>query len=401
MQSIINNNEKWIRMIGLAGLFIFSIMFPAIPGRFTALFLLVFGVLAVLEKPEIFNDWTLRILFIAAFAIGMIDWHAGVPDNLKFMIIWPLAFVFGKWLVGNSEENAENNLIMASVAMTVGLFIQGVINYCNHNDGLETSESWNGWNELWSGNFMSRTVYTYDFLLVASTLFLAVLLFNKKRLLAIGIVVLNIATLVMDLFMARGRLQLVMQVVVTFIMLVIYLFKNRKSASPKAKKAFIICVIAFVVLMIIASALVSLNVGGLGDRYNNSFLSRDGGILGNVRFKSMAEGLALTFQMPLGGWETPSLGIAHNVFLLFAREYDIIIFFILIAFELFSVINGIRLIIKKNCTYSDYLAFSMLITLLLYYNIETCPWRYRNYWVFLIVTSGLISQKLKMSKEEI
>ena len=400
MQSIIDNNEKYLRMVGLAGLLIFSIMFPAIPGRFTALFLCLFGLIAVVSKKELYNDWTLRIVFVVAFAIGMIDWHAGVPDNLKYILIWPLSFVFGKWLVGNKKDDSEKNLVVASAVMTIGLFIQGVINYCNHNDGIEISESWNGWNEIWTGNFMSRTVYTYDFLLVASTLFLAVLLFNKKRMLAIGIVIINIATIVMDLIMARGRLQVVMQVAVTFIMLAIYLFNNRKKTSEKSKKLFLIAVIAFVAAIVLFSVLVALNVGGIGDAYHNSFLSRDGGILRNSRFRSMAEGLVLTFQQPLGGWETPSLGIAHNVFLLFAKEYDIIIFFILIAFEVLSLINAFKLILKKNCTYGDYLAFSMLITLLLYYNIETCPWRYRSYWVILIITSGFISQKLKVSTKE-
>jgi len=400
MQSIIDKNEKYLRIVGLAGLLIFSIMFPAIPGRLTTLFLCLFGLIAVISNKELYNDWIFRVVFVVAFAIGMIDWHASVPDNLKYILIWPLSFVFGKWLVGSKKDDSDKNLIVASSVMTIGLFIQGVINYCNHNDGIEISESWNGWNEIWTGNFMSRTVYTYDFLLVASTLFLAVLLFNKKRMISIGILVLNIATIVMDFFLARGRLQLVMQVVVTFIMLAIYLFNNRKKTSEKSKKLFFIAVIGFIAIIIIFSVLVAFNIGGVGDKYYNSFLSRDGGILGNVRFKSMAEGLVLTFQQPLGGWETPSLGIAHNVFLLFAKEYDIIIFFILIVYEVLSLINAFKLILKKDCTYGDYLAFSMLITLLLYYNIETCPWRYRSYWVILIITSGFISQKLKVSTKE-
>jgi hypothetical protein len=150
--------------------------------------------------------------------------------------------------------------------------------------------------------------------------------------------------------------------------------------------------------MIILFALVSLNVFGLKTMYANSFLSRDGGILRNVRFRSIAEGLVLTIQQPLGGWNTPSLGIAHNVFLLFAKEYDIIIFALLIAFEVLSIIKGLVLISKQNTSYVEYYLFAMLMGFLLYFNIETCPWRYRYYWVCLFVVSGMISQKLSNKK---
>ena len=402
MQSFIENNEKKIFYFACAAVFIYGLMFPAIPNAMVIIVWSLLSLALLFINKAAYNDWGLRIMFITAFAIGMIDWHGSVPLTLKYILIWPMSYIVGKLLVGKNKDAADMRLAIASGALTIGLFLQGVINYCNHNDGIEISESWNGWNEIWTGNFMSRTVYTFDFILVASALFLSVVLFKKNKKLAIGIIILNIATLVMDMFMARGRLQLCMQVLVTFIMILAILIKNRKTIPNKYKKWFRNVVIAGVVLFILFTIAVALNIAGSGDIYHNSFLGRDGGILRNVRFKSMQEGLILTFQNPLGGWSTTCLadGIAHNVFLLFAREYDIIIFLLLIAFELMALIKGILIQRYENVSCADYFVFAMLLANVLYFNIETCPWRYRGYWVPLILIAGMISQKLSLKKKE-
>ncbi len=403
-------NNKAIFYLGCAYLFIFGIMFPAIPTAVNIAVLAVFGVLLLLTDKDAYKDIILVVLFAATVGFALIDWHRIVdvtnldnpnnlnPANLKFILVWPLAYALGKYLVGKDGGSAEKRIAIAGGAMTIGLFIQGVINYCNHNDGLEVSESWNGWNEIWSGDFMSRTVYTYDFILTAATLFLAIVLFKKNLKLAIAILALNIATIVMDLVLAHGRLQLVMQVLVTFIMLLIILVKNRASVPTKYKKWFRNIVIAGVVLFIVFTVMVSANIAGLGDIYHNSFLGRDGGILRNERFKSMYEGWIMVFKQPQGGWTTPTFGFPHNVFLYFAREYDSIIYAILLVFEIVIIVRAIRLLIGKTTTNVEYFAFAMLTTLLLYYNIETCPWRYKYYWVPLLVVSGMISQKLKLKK---
>ncbi len=398
MLKLINENDNKIFAIGCVGLFIFSMMFPALPHIAIMIFLLLFAVLTVFQKNEMYRDWLFYLVFISSFGIALIDWHASVPDNLKLIIVWPLSFIFGKYIVGNDGVKDERRTSIAAATMAIGLCTQGFINYANHNDGLEASVSWDGWNEIWTGNLMSRTVYSYDFILIAGALFLVFLIYKTNRILASAILGLNIITFVLEVVFAKGRLQFCMQVALTFLMLVIITIKNRNKLSDKTKKTIRIAFVVIIIFMIILFALVSLNVFGLKTMYANSFLSRDGGILRNVRFRSIAEGLVLTIQQPLGGWNTPSLGIAHNVFLLFAKEYDIIIFALLIAFEVLSIIKGLVLISKQNTSYVEYYLFAMLMGFLLYFNIETCPWRYRYYWVCLFVVSGMISQKLSNKK---
>ncbi|GEM_PF-2580835 len=398
-------NNKAIFYLGCAYLLIFGVMFPAIPNLINVAIMAAFCLLLLLSDKEAYKDIVLVALFAAPVGFALTDWHRIViPDNLEhpynfkpvnliFILVWPMSYLLGKYLVGKDSNKADKRLSIVGAALAVGLFIQGVLNYCNHNDGLEATESWDGWNEFWDKTFMSRTVYTYEFLLMAAALFLAIVLFKKNKKLSLAIIAANIATVVMDMFMARGRLQLVMQVLVTFIMLFILIFKDKEAVPAKYKRWFRNVVIAGILIFIAFTIMVSANIAGLGDYYHNSFLGRDGGILRNVRFQSIYEGIKLSIMQPHGGWNTESLGIAHNTFLLFAKEYDSIVLAILLVFEIVIIIRAIRLIKGKTST-AEYFAFSMLITLLLYYNIETAPWRYKYFWVPLLVVSGMISQKL-------
>ena len=204
-----------------------------------------------------------------------------------------------------------------------------------------------------------------------------------------------------DNILAGGRLALLLQFITLVVMTVIYLIKNHQRIPKWLKKLVTVAAITIVAIGLIVSFLKAVNFYGFADFYAGTIWGRDGGIFHNVRFQTIKEGLMLSFSQPAGGWWCPSdeNGVPHNVCLLFSREYDTFVYLLLVAFRLTGLYYGIKLISRKECNSVDYMLFSMLVTINIYFIVETGPWRYRNYWFFFFMIVAMIKKKLEVISE--
>ncbi|MBE6024856.1 MAG: hypothetical protein E7231_17030 [Cellulosilyticum sp.] len=395
MKQLNIKDSSVIKLLSYIWIFFFSLTFQALNMNLILIVSMIFAMLYLLQNKEALNDWAFRFITVAGLIIAIIDFHAGVYDPLYFALIWPASYLIGRFMITGDDPDKEATIGLG--VMTLGIFIQGILNYYNHNEGLEVDNGWGGWNEFWTGTFSSRTVYVFDFVFIAAWLIFALIIFKKNKLASIAIIVLNIIAFLCDFVFARGRLCITMQIVVTGSIGLLYLIKERKNITQRTRKIVICVAVVAVLALIVFSCAVKLDLFGLKGWYDNSFLSRDGGILGNVRYRSIVEGLVETVRHPEGGWNTASLGIAHNVFLLFAKEYDIFVFALLIGYEIVTVSNAIKLAVQKLSA-SDYLILACFLAVNLYFMIETCPWRYRNYWFFILFVGGIIKNKLEYKK---
>ncbi|WP_044935197.1 hypothetical protein [Pseudobutyrivibrio sp. LB2011] len=379
---------------------IYSFMFQAIDIRVLAIISVTFIIYAAIYDKYLFDDWALRFITLAGFGTALIDAHRNIelPETVYYVLLWPFFYILGKYIMTDKDKSEKRGFI-ALVIMTIMIYIQGLIQYANHNSGLEETDSWDGWLDFFTGVHMARTVYVFCFCAIAAWLFLGIIYLKKNMLIGLLIIGLNIIATVVDFVFARGRICLLTQIVVTFIMLCIYIIKEKKYKNKSYRKALTIIGILAFVCLVSGMILVKLNVSGIGDRYANSFLARDGGIFGNVRYRSIVEGLILSVQQPLGGWSTPSLDIAHNVFLLFSRDYDTVIFLLLVGYEIVTLVYLIRLLMVKMKVL-DYVIVSLLVSINIYYTIETCPWRYRKYWFFILFVGGILRKRVENNRAE-
>ncbi len=393
----LKKRENLVFYLICAFIAVFSFVFHLINLNVLAIISVLLIAFFAISDKQIFDDWALRFIVLVAFGIAMMDMHVAYFNSLYFMVFWPCSYLIGRYVVADKQKSEKRAFITVGI-MTLFMFLQGVIQYLNHNDGLEAVDSWDGWNDFFTGEHMARTVFVFCFCAMASWLFLGIIYLKNKKPLAAIIIVFNIVAAALDFFFAKGRICLLIQVLVTGIMLVIYIIKEKKYKNKKIRVALISVISVGIIVAIIAAVLVALNIAGLRDVYANSFLARDGGIFGNVRYRSIKEGLILSFQQPIGGWQTTTLDIPHDVFLLFSRDYGVVIFLLMMGYELMTFINAIKLLLTK-CSKVDYVIVALLLSINIYYIIETCPWRYREYWFFILFVGGIVKGRLESKKQ--
>ena len=232
---------------------------------------------------------------------------------------------------------------------------------------------------------------------IAALFIIGVLFFNIKRIVAVMIMILSIIGALLDFFVGEGRFTVCIIALTSIFISGLFITKNRVRINSNIKKMLKAITISILLLIVLIVIIVQMNVIGLKDVYEESFLARDGGIFNNIRFQSIKEAIVLVIMEPMGGWAVPSIigGAPHNVWLLFAREYDSIIFIILFAFFCLTLKDFILLIKRVELEVNDYVLLSIYLAINTYFMLETGPWRYRNYWVFLLFIDGIIHENVK------
>ena len=80
-------------------------------------------------KSEIFFDWILQFLFLAVVCIAIIDFHADALYSFKYGIIWLLAYIGGKILIGVNDEKLGIRTILLSAILIITFFVFVLINW--------------------------------------------------------------------------------------------------------------------------------------------------------------------------------------------------------------------------------------------------------------------------------
>lgn len=385
--------------------FVFSLMFQALLYDRNIIILIIFAILGIIIEKKF--RWDMAYIFIIAAGVitSEIDLHAGVDSTWFTTGVWFGAYLLGKYIIGIKKEDLDKKIFIVTAVMLIGLYIQGCLNYGNYKGTAEEISgdglSWGTWSEFFTGVNTSRTLFVFDFILTGSLIFFALVNFKKNKVLSIIILLLNAGIVFVDNILAGGRLALLLQFITLVVMTAIYLVKNHQQIPLWLKKLVTIAAIAIVAIGLIVSFLKAVNFYGFADFYAGTIWGRDGGIFHNVRFQTIKEGIMLSFSQPAGGWWCPSdeNGVPHNVCLLFSREYDTLVYLLLVAFRITGLYYGIKLITRKECNNIDYMLFSMLVTINIYFIVETGPWRYRNYWFFFFMIVAMIKKKLEVISE--
>lgn len=398
IKKIIKDRDSIIALVLAFLVLWYSIFFPVIYYYKAVTIAVIFIIYDLIKNKKNVWDTRVQILVLASTSMALIDVHLGDTSTLRYIFIWTAAYLLGKHFL-NVEDSGKigRRILLMLFAMGFGLYLKTMACYLK---GIVTGDAprneWASWPEWCTNQDTSRSLYAIGFTIVSSMIIYAILQLKKSKRYFALIVLLNIGTIIAEFILGQGRLNAVLMILTTGIAGFIYLTKEgtiRKFYESKVIKVVIISLIVAIVLIKIA---ISLNIFGIGKIYMDSFLARDGGILNNVRFATIKEALQLSIENPFGGWpfDLPKAGIpVHNVWLLMSWNYDTIIFSILVIFLFMTIWDLVSVIKSKNLLLEDYLLISSYMAINLYFCMETGPWRYRNYWVFLLVIDGMVRRR--------
>ena len=380
-------------------LFVFALMFPIIDLKVIAIFaFIVFAIGLYIEKSIAF-DFTFLSVLLTFVLIAYIDWHANVTSSAYFAVIIPISYFVGKYMVGNDESNMNKRTIVALAAVTLGSLIQGFLNYWMEYQEAEFYTD--NWTEFWTGKEdVSRSLFEYHFVYFTCLIGVAILVFKRKKILSLAIVALDVVIQIL-IAKSEGRMNAGILLGVVVLTLMIYFFKGWKNYSQKIKRIILGSTATIIALIIIFYVLFLVNAFGIQDTYLNSYLNSSGGFIHNIRFAMMLEGLKAMRTNPLGGWSITigrTAGFVNSTWFIFAQEYDDLIFILLMFVELFSLIDVVKLI-RTKLDVIDYWLIGLYAGVNVYFWLETCPWRYRNYFVFIIMLYGIIGRRVELKKD--
>lgn len=411
VHSIVKSNDKIediIFYISIVSLFLYGLMFPLFDSKIINIILCVLCFAIAFIRKQLSVDIGFILIFITFLLTAVIDLHRGDNSTTVFATLLAFGYMFGKLIVPRDRTLRDERLFVIIFALALGMFLQGMLNYYN-GPLYKTPGLTGGWTEFWTGKEdVSRNVFTFDFVYMTSFFSILVLLLKKNKRLAVSILILNVVIELLA-FITEGRMNFLLMVVSTAGVLLLYALTNIKSLSKKLMKTASMICLALLVIALAIVLLVASNAFGLYDIYSDSFLNRDGGFLNNIRWSISKEAIKLAFSQPLGGWSVSfwtSLGLqefgnAHNAWLLFAQQYDTIVFAIMMITKILFIKDAILIAIKKNKTIVDYLLCALFFNVNAYFSMETFPWRYREYWLFLYIISGFIRGRLELEENEV
>ncbi len=375
----------------LASVFTFGFMYRIIDPR--AIFWV--GIIFVIYelKEHRINPFNLSffLLFETYMLTGIMDyskepWLNNYWSNVKFIWIFPTVYTLGiVAAVGSDFKESEKRTKAVFLALAFGMFGQAILDYSNK---LFMPDWEYYWFAFWGKDSEVRNTFDMGFLLMINFCFYTFMQRKKnKKLFYFGVGSL-VAIFAATLLWAQGRLIVVMAMAMFMLFIMVKLCRREIKLSKK----IVLTILAAIVIML-AALLILYNIDfmGIQEIYKNSFLSRDGGVVHNVRFKIHIDAAKKTFLYPMGGWEgLYERGGTHNTFFEYARTYNTVVFSFLALFFIIELVNGCRLLAKKENFALNYLLVSSQIIYMIYFFMEPNGFAYRYFLAFPIFICGIV-----------
>ena len=329
-----------------------------------------------------------ELLLGVAFLFYTIFTHKNFSWGMD-IVLMPLVFaILGKYMANCfwDRKQASKIIYLAFSSVVAGYTLHGLLNSViifREDFQLGTRI----WIDVWDRTNLPATQHIIYYLPVMSVFFLAIFSFKKYILLGITIVCFNIFFLYVSVI-TMSRASIVIWALVLSGEVFLWGILNCKNVYWKKfiQKVLPVCLLCFLVLIVIAWLIVKDKA--LFSSYD--WLSRDGGILKNIRFKAQISAVKQILVYPFGGYqmELAGLNYAHNVWLDLANAAGVIPFVALVGYTILSFFDLIKLL--KSAYVSQgikYAASGIYLAFVLYYMIEPAleanilyliPWIYIN-----------------------
>lgn len=318
-------------------------------------------------------------------------------EGLAYAFMCLSVYQAGKCIAGRGES--PNDGVVRAMYMTVmmacAFLARGLLNY-------DYIVKWKrGLKVFWFRIRIEHDIYDDTivrteqafYLVLMSCLLICFAFILVKKSVAVGLAGIVLASLSvwLDVY-KKGRMVACCAIVTIGVVLIAAgiekkLYKRRWIQITGA--VALIAVIAFI-------GAIALNLFGLHDMYEKSFWVRDGGILGNVRFRIMKNALTEMVRHPLTGSDEALFftekeqisSMAHNSWLDVGMQSGIVPFLLTVAFTVTNVISLFNIWRKSEDIYK-YVLIAGFIGLTLYNMFEPAILNYFLFWIAEVFVGGL------------
>ncbi|WP_155951045.1 hypothetical protein [Pseudobutyrivibrio sp. MD2005] len=347
-------------------------------------------------------DFSFFVLFLGYFLIGLnqhilLEGQAEEYNVLAYAWTVPSVYLLGKVSVGNDKKYISRRVLLILLIISIGMYIQGLLNYYGYT--MYCDLAYNDpdaiWRSFWdAATDGTRNNWNNGFIMIISALFYATIMRKKNKKLFWGILLATIFCVTLNLLFG-GRTLPAMLILIYAFMACVYVLAHFKTFSIDTRIKFFIALTTIILFIVIFQQLFCENVLGIRDLYNNSFLSRNGGVINNVRLRMWILGISRAFYLKKGGWDLSdinSLPTVHNTWIEYARYYDIIVFLLIVVFILLTLVCGIRIVFKNGNQYPIlYFAFASEIAMFIFGMYEPIYIQNHDLTLFFFFVCGLIS----------
>lgn len=395
------DKEQIIWNVNVFILFLYAVDIFGFPNKIAIIWIGLVGVYYWKNRTAVIVDAKTILLMLGMFGHAIIfkcyKMDFSITLTLSLGVIPVLFYLLGRQLVGNLSKAShyEYRSEFITLAIVMGMFVHALLNFYawlqEHNGKL--------WDDFWPDNLCVATT-THSFLAVGAGALIAYGIYYMTKKWYYSILILFVALIANVInIIYDNRMVLSITILILGMNALIYVYLNRKS-----KKTWYIAVLVLIVLMIILGLVFGLNIGNIkGSLYFQNFMTRDGGIIKNVRFQIQAKAISQLLSHWKGGvtMELLGFGSTHNYWLDLANHTGLLPFILMVLFT-FSAIKDMVLLILSNdiSTKLKYLLPSVFMSFFLYHCVEPGGIVRPDYILYLTIMAGVIYQTRKCANEE-
>lgn len=306
-------------------------------------------------------------------------------------MVWPPVLMY---LVSRQVCFRQNQRRMELLFLSVcfGTFVYSLLNhYMYLKEGFGGAR---GWSEFWTHGGRYATEYSYWGVFIVGLLGYGFFLLLQKQwvqggAICLAIILENYIHIVVD-----NRMVLMVTFVVAAVTLVLYIYLNWQY-KQRIKRILL----AFFAICAVGGIGIAVNIGGIRDtRFFVSLMTRDGGILGNVRFQMLWEAIRMLPSHWKGGGTMYPLGFncVHNYWLQAANDTGIATFILWVIFNIMVVVSMVKCAISPHIeTRVKYLVLPLMCAVISYLSMEIGGQGKSEYILFYVILSAMLHQLMK------
>ena len=405
MRNKVENITFIVVLVFLFGYFLqwLDISFLDFHNEFTVVVGGLLCVLLLIRQKKIRIDLETCLIAITLIVYFIMDLGFATAIKASYFYVAMVIYVLTHYIVCEikKDERHEEKFVLLVAVMALAITIHGLLNAVVFFRDFSDCENVRVWNDFWSGDVIYGTMQVAYFLPAFAVLFPGIVCFRKRKRGNMLILLSTIVFLCVTV-LSQTRMPILIFPIIIFVQAVLYAILEKEAVKKyiNKRRLFIFGSVIMVGTIAVWSVMHSTSVG-------QAFLgamSRDGGILNNIRFKVHRRALEQLFIYPMGGNMMDHLeqAHAHNAWLDMADIGGVIPFFAFVIYTFLTIYELIMLLLKKNVSTGTKVLFTgLFVAYFIFFTIEpSLDWsvHFMTPWLFL---HGLIHGYVKEEKRGI
>lgn len=347
-------------------------------------------------------DLALILLCQSFIFVGILDYHNEQYPSIPYAWILPMGYIIGKYAIGTEIHTVEKNIekIYFCLAFgSVGILTLDLIQLCLFvkDWGVPFTQIYTlaigEWPGFLTNDGQNRCTMEFGAVLITSALGYTFMKIREHKILCISTIIASFICILFS-FLSTGRGVIVLLALSIGTFAFMLLLDKRKHIPRKAKLIVLLFFIAMFIFVSIILLAIDGDWFGIKDMYLNSYWSRDGGIINNVRFSIDWNGFISMLQYPLDNYEEiAGLARPHSMLLEYGRVYGISVYIGLVLFRVITFLYAFLLLQKKDAEIK-YLLIPAFICVNAYYSMEPNGHALKYFWLIGLLISGFIASTI-------